>query len=70
MPGLSTVDEVNERFYREYKDRPWASILESFRASYQRVLATVEGMSEESLHAPTEASCTVNAKEQLRRQPQ
>jgi hypothetical protein len=52
MPGLSTVDEVNERFYREYKDRPWASILEGFRVSYQRVLATVEGMSEESLYAP------------------
>jgi hypothetical protein len=52
MPGLSTVDEVNEGFYREYKDRPLADILEGFRASYQRVLVTVEGMSEESLHAP------------------
>lgn len=52
MPGLSTVDEVNERFYREYKDHPWASILEGFRASYQRILTMVEGTSEESLHAP------------------
>jgi hypothetical protein len=52
MPGLSTVDEVNECFYREYKDRPLADILEGFRASYQRVLDTVEGMSEESLQAP------------------
>src|SRR5215467_2372948 len=48
MPGLATVDEVNERFYHEYKDRPLADIVEGFRASYQHVLAMVEGMSEES----------------------
>jgi|SRR5215467_9534994 len=52
MPGLSTVDEVNECFYQEYKDRPLAEILVAFRASYQRILVMVEDLSEEALNAP------------------
>jgi hypothetical protein len=52
MPGLSTVDEVNERFYYGYKDHPLAEVLMAFCASYQRVLATVEALSEEALNAP------------------
>jgi|SRR5215472_9056930 len=52
MPGLTTVDEVNERFYQENKDRLLADIVADFRIAYQRVLTTVEGMSEESLQAP------------------
>ena len=51
MPGLSTEDEINERVYQQNKDRPPASVLADFRASYQRVLAAVEAMSEEALNA-------------------
>ena len=52
MPGLSTEDEINEHFYRKNKDRPLAEVLTAFRASYQRVLAAVQAMSEEALNAP------------------
>jgi uncharacterized protein (TIGR03083 family) len=52
MPELSTVDEVNERFYHEHKDRPPSEVLAAFRTSYQRVLSTVEALSEEALNAP------------------
>ena len=52
MPGLSTEDEINERFYQQNKDRPLADVLATFRTLYQSVLETVEAMSEETLNAP------------------
>lgn len=52
MPGLSTEDEVNERVYQENKDRPLADVLAAFRASCQRVQATIKAMSEETLNVP------------------
>jgi hypothetical protein len=52
MPGLSSEDEINERIYQENKDRPLGEVQEAFRASYQRVLAAVQAMSEESLNKP------------------
>lgn len=60
MPGLSTEDEINERVYQENKDRPLAEVLADFRASYQRVLAAVQAMSEESLNAPSPWSASGN----------
>ncbi len=51
MPGLSE-DEINEGFYEENKERPLAEVIADFHLSYQRVLADVESMSEETLNAP------------------
>lgn len=50
--SLTTEDEQNEYFYQKNKDRPLSEVLADFRASYQRVLATIQAMSEESLTAP------------------
>jgi hypothetical protein len=52
MPGLSGEDAINERIYQENKDRPLAEVHTAFRASYQRVLAAVEAVSEEALNVP------------------
>lgn len=52
MSGLSTEDEINEHIYRENKDRPLAEVQTAFRASYKRVLAAVQEMSEERLNQP------------------
>ena len=52
MPGLTTEDEINERVYQENRNRPLAEVLADLRASYQRVLATVQSLSEESMNAP------------------
>lgn len=56
-PGLrlvadSSVDEINEQFYQENKDRSLAEVLAAFRSSYQRVLADVQAMSDEDLNKP------------------
>jgi hypothetical protein len=51
MPGLSE-DEINDGFYQENKDRPLAVVIADFRLSYQRVLASVQSISEEALNAP------------------
>jgi len=53
MPGLTTEDEINERVYQENRDRSLAEVLAAFRASYQRVLTTVQSLSEEALNAPS-----------------
>ena len=60
MPGLSTEDEENEYIYQENKDRPLAEVQTAFRASYQRVLAAVQAMSEPALNAPSPWSTTGN----------
>ncbi len=52
MPGLTTEDEENERVYQDNRELPLAEVLAAFRASYQRVLATVQNVSEESMNAP------------------
>jgi hypothetical protein len=50
MPGLSE-DEINEGFYEENKEHPLAEVMADFHLSYQRVLADVQSMSEETLNA-------------------
>src|SRR5581483_9127501 len=49
---FSSVDEINEYIYQKYRDRPLAEVLVAFRASYQRVLSTVQALSQESLNGP------------------
>ena len=56
-PGIrlvqdSSVDEINERFYQENKDRSLAEVLAAFRSSYQDVLADVQAMTDEELNKP------------------
>jgi len=60
MPGLSE-DEINEGFYQENKDRPLTVVIADFRLSYQRVLASVQSISEEALNAPFPWSKSDNA---------
>lgn len=60
MPGLSE-DEINEGFYQENKDRPLAEVIADFRLSYQRILASVQNISEEVLNAPFPWSKSHNA---------
>jgi hypothetical protein len=60
MPGLSE-DEINEGFYQENKDRPLAEVIADFRLSYQRVLASVQSISEEALNVPFPWSKSDNA---------
>jgi hypothetical protein len=60
LPGLSTEDEQNEQIYQENKDRPLAEVQAAFRASYQRVLAAVQALSEQALNAPSPWSTTGN----------
>ena len=49
------------RFYQENKDRPLAVVIADFRLSYQRVLASVQSISEEALNAPFPWSKSENA---------
>ena len=60
LPGLSTDDEENEYIYQENKDRPLAEVQTAFRASYQRVLAAVQSLSEETLNVPSPWSTSGN----------
>ena len=51
-PGHESVDEVNEYFYQQYKDRSLAEVLADFRSSYQRVLAATQALNWEDLNSP------------------
>lgn len=52
LPGHETVDEINEYFYQQYKDRSLAEVLADFRTSYQRILAATQALSWEALNSP------------------
>ncbi len=60
MPGISSEDEINAHIFQQNKDRPVAAVLADFRASYQRVLAALQQMSEEALNAPSPWSTSGN----------
>jgi hypothetical protein len=60
MPGLSE-DEINEGFFQQSQDRPLIEVIADFRLSYQRVLATLQSMSEVSINAPIPWSKSENA---------
>ena len=48
----SSVDEINDQFYEENKDRSLAEVLPAFRSSYQQLVADVQAMTEEELNKP------------------
>ena len=51
-PGCETEDDINDYYYRRFKDLPLADVLADFRASYQRVLAATQALSWETLNEP------------------
>lgn len=46
------VDALNERFYREQKDRPLERVLADFHGTYQQLLKRLERFSDEDLTRP------------------
>jgi hypothetical protein len=57
-PGIAAsyqtdgVDTINKALYQRDRGRPLAEILDAFRRSHQRTLATIESMSEAELFRP------------------
>jgi hypothetical protein len=52
-PGLSwqDLDVLNQRIYERHRDRPLEDVQQEFSASYEQVLATVEGIPEGEMFA-------------------
>jgi hypothetical protein len=50
-PG-KTVDQMNEKFYREMKDRPFEQVWDDFDSSYHQLLSRLEGWKEKDLFDP------------------
>ena len=46
------VDQANERFYQENKDRSLNEVLQAFRTSYVELVGAVQALSEEELFEP------------------
>jgi hypothetical protein len=57
-PGITAsyqtddVDTINEALHQRDRERTLAQVLDTFRRSHQRTLATIEGMSEADLFRP------------------
>ena len=57
-PGIAAsyqtddVDTINEALYQRDRERALAEVLDAFRRSHQRTLATIEGMGEADLFRP------------------
>ncbi|MFN8371895.1 MAG: DinB family protein [Anaerolineae bacterium] len=49
---LEDVDERNERIYEQYRDVPLDKVLADAQATYLRLLAGLESLSEEDFHTP------------------
>jgi hypothetical protein len=50
-PGLAE-EEINEMFYQQNKDRPFAEVQAEFHSTYQQVLQSVQALSNEELNKP------------------
>jgi hypothetical protein len=50
-PGL-TEEEINEMFYQQNKDRPLAEVQAEFHSTYQQVLQSIQGLSNDELNKP------------------
>jgi hypothetical protein len=53
-PGISwgELDRLNQQIYAKHRDRDLDKILEEFRASYDKALATIQEMSEAEMFTP------------------
>lgn len=49
---LPDVHAINEVLFQRHKDRALSDVVEDFRATHQRVEATIESMTEEDLQRP------------------
>jgi hypothetical protein len=47
-----TVDQMNEKFYREMKDRSFDQVWDDLDASYHQILSRLEGWKEKDLFDP------------------
>ncbi len=47
-----TVDQMNEKFYREMKDRSFDQVWDDLDSSYQQLLSRLEGWKEKDLFDP------------------
>lgn len=47
--GAAAVDQLNEKFYREMKDRPFEQVWDDLDASYQQLLRRLENWSDKDL---------------------
>jgi hypothetical protein len=47
-----TVDQMNEKFYRELKDRPFDQVWDDLDSSYHQLLGRLEGWKEKDLFDP------------------
>ncbi len=54
-PGIDweALDRLNQQIYEKHRDRDLDQILEEFRASYDRTLATIQEMSEAEMFTPS-----------------
>jgi len=50
--GGTTVDQQNEKFYREMKDRSFDQVWDDLDASYHQILSRLEGWKEKDLFDP------------------
>jgi hypothetical protein len=50
-PGVS-IDEINELYYKQNKDRPLPDVLNEFHETVQRLHASVEALTDEQLNSP------------------
>ena len=50
--GGQTVDQMNEKFYREMKDRSFDQVWDDLDASYHQLLSRLEGWKEKDLFDP------------------
>jgi hypothetical protein len=50
--GGKTVDQINEKFYRELKDRPFDQVWDDLDSSYHQVLSRLEVWKEKDLFDP------------------
>ena len=59
-PGFNwaQIPALNQQIYEKYRDRPLDKVLKLFRASYQQILQTVQGLSEVDLFTPTHYAWT------------
>ena len=49
LPQFNTVDEINDWFYQQSKDKSLADVRANFQNMYQDVIATIEQVSETEL---------------------
>jgi hypothetical protein len=50
--GGATVDQLNEKWYREMKDRPFEQVWDDLDSSYHQLLKRIDSLSDQDLFDP------------------